>query len=142
MKSETTLSFLKNLYNRGDETNRGLALKRALLSLAVPVTAGLAMACYGVPMENEFNCSNNVDDDNDGQVDCDDSECSSAEVCRGGCFDGVDNEGDGETDCDDWSCSGSEACLSLTGCSDGDDNDSNGLTDCDDPACSGSADCP
>jgi len=142
MKDNSNLTQLKDLCNDDRKSNRGGLLKSALLGLAIPASATLAMACYGVPMETETSCTNGIDEDGNGLVDCDDSVCSDTEVCRAGCFDGVDNNADGATDCDSWSCTGSEACLSITGCSDGEDNDENGLIDCDDPACAGSPDCP
>ena len=51
-------------------------------------------------------CDNTTDDDCDGQMDCDDSECSNALVCQSGndpeiCDDGIDNDLDGKADCAD-----------------------------------------
>lgn len=142
MNDKTNLEQLKDLYNDDHQSKKGSVLKRALLGLAVPVGATLAVACYGVPMDTETSCTDNYDNDDNGHFDCEDDVCSDTEVCTGGCFDGVDNNDDGAVDCDSWSCTGSESCLSITGCSDGIDNDGNGDTDCDDRACSGSPDCP
>jgi hypothetical protein len=63
-------------------------------------------------------CSNNVDDDGDGKVDCADTECPGTNtcgigcICSGGngvatetaCADGKDNDGDLEIDCNDSNC--------------------------------------
>ena len=47
-----------------------------------------------------------IDNDCDNNTDCDDSECSTALVCRVGsepeiCDDGIDNDGDNKVDCSD-----------------------------------------
>lgn len=92
------------------------------------------------PKEGQFisecNCSDGLDDDGDGDIDCADSDCGQDECCNVECFceDGIDNDGDGTTDCadtdcaDNFCCDGSFEC----NCNDGIDNDGNGLTDCDD----------
>jgi hypothetical protein len=57
-------------------------------------------------------CSNGVDDDMDGYVDCDDSDCSTngcvpfclPEHDQSRCTDGLDNDMDGKTDCEDEQC--------------------------------------
>lgn len=63
-------------------------------------------------------CSNGVDDDGDGRVDCADSECPGTTTCGQGCYcisgqprefactDGVDNDKDATVDCRDPDCSG------------------------------------
>lgn len=91
----------------------------------------------------ETNCSDSIDNDGDGQIDCNDTDCSSDSACTGpttetDCSDDVDNDGDGNTDCLDSDCSADPACTgptTETACSDGVDNDSDGQTDCDDEDC-------
>jgi len=58
------------------------------------------------------------------------------------CSDGVDNDDNGYVDCEDNACKGTAACCtpigaetSLEACSDGVDNDCNGYTDCADFSC-------
>lgn len=90
----------------------------------------------------EFDCFNNVDDDNNGKTDCDDEacegrSCGAACIChnlqRGEarCFDGIgddggalflpdggpegDNDGDGKADCNDDDCAG-RSCSFEPGC--------------------------
>ncbi len=49
-------------------------------------------------------CDDGVDNDGDGQVDCDDPDCDQFPDCFGGnedCFNGIDDDGDGLIDCDD-----------------------------------------
>lgn len=147
MNGDATLGFLKRLYQKAETSDRGAALRRALLSVAVPAAAGLAMACYGVPMEEYTGpnddvevCSNGVDDDSDGATDCDDSECAHLELCLG-CTDGIDNDDNDRTDCADSSCSGLEVCQGPGACADDADNDGDGLADCMDSDCAGSGDC-
>ena len=53
------------------------------------------------------------------------------------CTDGVDDDGDGDTDCADFDCFGNAGCALAqeTSCDDGQDNDGDGLVDCDDCDC-------
>ncbi len=89
----------------------------------------------------ETNCSDGIDNDNDGATDCDDSDCASDPACSTPdpeiCDDGVDNDGDGATDCDDSDCADDPACSTPDPeiCDDGVDNDGDGATDCDDSDC-------
>jgi hypothetical protein len=60
-------------------------------------------------------CNDNVDNDNDGLVDCADPDCSGESFCgaegrKDTCSDGIDNDGDGLTDCDDDGCAKNKAC--------------------------------
>ena len=56
-------------------------------------------------------CDNNRDDDLDGQVDCDDSDCARHNACQAEiCGNGEDDDGDGAADCDDSDCEAEEAC--------------------------------
>ena len=52
-------------------------------------------------------CGNNADDDGDGDVDCEDSDCP---ACPEICDNGADDDGDGDADCDDSDCSEAESC--------------------------------
>ena len=63
--------------------------------------------------KKETNCSNRVDDDGDGMVDCADADCQNDPACKVGqgpentdarCSDWFDNDGDGLMDCDDPDC--------------------------------------
>lgn len=49
-------------------------------------------------------CGDGLDNDCDGLVDADDSDCSP--LAESNCFDGIDNNGDGFTDCADQTCDG------------------------------------
>jgi hypothetical protein len=81
----------------------------------------------GDPEDTDALCSDGVDNDGDGYLDCDDFDCSRSDavtVCGGSagesmptgdpedtdalCSDGVDNDGDGFLDCDDYDCSRSD----------------------------------
>ena len=69
------------------------------LALALPAGLGLlSVGCNGDddgPVEQ--NCTDGVDDDNDGDVDCDDADCASLLACQG-----TDTDTDGDTgDTDD-----------------------------------------
>ena len=80
----------------------------------------------------ETNCIDGVDNNFNGQTDCDDTNCQKiwpdcflvAEICD----DSVDNDGDGLIDLDDPDCL-------ETDCNDGVDNNGDGLIDCDDANC-------
>lgn len=49
-------------------------------------------------------CSNGIDDDNDGFVDCEDNDCSASNEIECECSDGIDNDADGFTDDEDSDC--------------------------------------
>ena len=96
--------------------------------------------------EEGVECTDRVDNDDDGFVDCDDPDCIGQRVCQTmaensdeRCSDNLDNDGDTLIDCDDpecselHRCSGSEDTAEL--CSDEIDNDNDQLTDCADPDC-------
>lgn len=57
------------------------------------------------------------------------------------CTDGVDNDGDGFLDCADFDCNGQTGCQPEI-CDDNIDNDGDGFTDCNDLDCSGVPPCP
>ncbi len=116
-------------------------------------TPEAVMFCATRPDED---CANRVDDDHDGNVDCDDRDCQGTPACPQEddmveCFDGVDNDDDGFIDCDDFSCNDVErgnadpavaaACAeaaesTLEECMNGIDDDGDDFTDCADFSCS------
>lgn len=56
-------------------------------------------------------CDDSLDDDDDGDIDCDDSDCSEDTACvESICDDELDDDDDGDTDCDDSDCSADTAC--------------------------------
>jgi len=60
-------------------------------------------------------CVNNIYDDGDGLVDCDDNDCLSEFDCLGVqgseiCDNNIDDDGDGLIDCDDNNCIGHPSC--------------------------------
>jgi hypothetical protein len=89
----------------------------------------------------ESNCTDGTDNDGDGKVDCDDTDCSSDHTAcptnEGNCNDGIDNDHDSDTDCDDTDCSSNPDCAppTETNCNDGVDNDGDTKKDCDDTDC-------
>ncbi len=86
-------------------------------------------------------CDNGVDDDDDGLADCDDPECASACTTGEVCDNGVDDDGDGAVDCADSECSWDPACHGRERCDNGIDDDGDGLVDCEDPICETSTHC-
>lgn len=66
----------------------------------------------------ETNCLNNTDDDLDGAIDCQDSDCTgksgpggvTCQLPETSCANGGDDDGDGLTDCADPDCIGTLAC--------------------------------
>jgi len=90
----------------------------------------------------ETDCADGVDNDGNGDVDCDDAACFGVGSCttETDCGDGLDNDADGDIDCADTDCSGVGFCGAEntdTACSDGEDNDGDGLVDCADTECTG-----
>ena len=102
-------------------------------------------------------CDDGVDNDGDGDIDCEDQDCWGSDLCPGqrtaiyaapletgaDCSDGADNDGDGLIDCDDEDCSQLDYCLGSpaygepfeANCGDGIDNDDDGGVDCADQDC-------
>ena len=79
-----------------------------------PIVLDDALECMEVTPEE---CSDGIDNDGDGLLDCDDSDCNGLDVCSlsesstGACQDGVDNDGDGLTDCQDSDCRFFDFCV-------------------------------
>jgi hypothetical protein len=94
------------------------------------------------------NCTNGVDDDCNGFVDCADPACFGNRACvvpgREICNNGIDDNDNGLVDCADPQCVGSPACVVGMGieiCDNGIDDNGNGLVDCADPQCAQFAGC-
>ena len=127
--------------------------------------------CFtGFAEDNEYSCSDGIDNDGDSYTDCGDRSCqntvyccpsSSPENTLEACSDGVDNDCNGYIDCNDNSCKKStdpdvktycqakicgDKCTTgkeetIELCTDGVDNDMNGYTDCKDNGCKNLAVC-
>ena len=74
-----------------------------------------------VPENTDSLCSNGIDDDSDGLVDCFDADCSRTSVCalpippvsentNAACSNGIDDDGDGLRDCADPDCFQIDVC--------------------------------
>ena len=95
---------------------------------------------YGPPAEL---CSNDWDDDSDGLVDCDDTDCMAVRPCPAPpeiCGNGKDDDGDRVQDCRDADCADiappcTEICGNLS------DDDDDGYPDCYDDDCNGQPAC-
>lgn len=95
--------------------------------------------------DSETECSDQVDNDGDGDTDCFDGDCSADPYCasEANCIDQFDNDADGLTDCQDDDCANNPTCLADEICDNAMDDDNDGLTDCFDeectdfPACTG-----
>ncbi len=88
--------------------------------------------CFGDPTPSgESNCGDGVDNDCDGDIDCDDSHC------------GGDSCGANGMICSGSNCvcsgNGGTVQSSESACTDGHDNDCDGSTDCGDPNCNGAS---
>jgi len=58
-------------------------------------------------------CGDAIDNDGDGDVDCDDADCAQLPQCvELYCDDSIDNDGDGDTDCADDDCTYDPTCVS------------------------------
>jgi RHS repeat-associated protein len=87
-------------------------------------------------------CSDHMDSDGDGLVDCNDPDCAGRTPCLPeSCTNGTDEDGDGKIDCPDQDCSGVPPCVE-TDCADGIDNEGDEYIDCNDRECSNSSSCP
>ena len=60
---------------------------------------------------NSENCTNEIDDDGDGDIDCDDSNCSANVACMiEDCTNHTDDDTDGDIDCEDSDCADNILC--------------------------------
>jgi hypothetical protein len=99
-------------------------------------TNGIGDACEAAEI-----CDNEVDDDGDQLIDCDDPDCESA--CSGTeiCGNDLDDDGDQLIDCDDPDCATSVLCTITELCGNDLDDDGDQLIDCDDPDCASAVAC-
>ena len=111
-------------------------------------------AWYSPPFED---CTNGVDDDYDGEIDCADSDCDEAPECQMDgmgplpfeeCNNGVDDDLDGAIDCADSDCDEAPECQMAGGepvpfedCDNGVDDDYDGAIDCADSDCDEAPEC-
>lgn len=114
------------------------------------------VSCVPV-LDVEGSCTDHVDDDCDGLLDCEDAvDCGTSLDClvscvpsgesEATCNDQGDDDCDGFIDCDDIDCTGAGNCKTdctpkPEDCTDGEDNDCDGFTDCLDSACAAGAAC-
>lgn len=88
-------------------------------------------------------CDEPLDEDEDGDVNCDDDDCKTHSTCNPGsdpeteCANGIDDDSDGAIDCDDADCVTDPACQGdkETQCDNGEDDDGDGAIDCNDADC-------
>ena len=90
-----------------------MVMEWSIVTIQIVCTIGFAIAEERrVPTTGgsgfEYNCSDGIDDDYDGYIDCDDSDCMYDSFCMSTsyevCDDYFDNDGDGMVDCDDSDC--------------------------------------
>ncbi len=98
-------------------------------------------------------CSDGLDNDGNGLVDCQELPCAEFSFCQERsevtCADGLDNDLDGAIDCQDpgccvtAQCQATKACgeQAAAACADGLDNNDNGRVDCNDFSCAAQAGC-
>jgi hypothetical protein len=95
----------------------------------------------GVCTATEALCNDGIDNDNDGFIDCADTNCALQADCLDmeiNCDDGIDNDGDNMIDCADADCVSTYVCQQAERemiCDDGVDNDNDGFADCIDSDC-------
>ena len=145
------------IVNSESETGRAKCKRGTALLLLVPWLCACTIFTEFDPDLHTENfletCSDGIDNDSDGLVDCEDTGCSELDHCKESsdatCVDGKDNDQDGFTDCKDPSCCPYATCYkdatcgekTWQACTDGADNDNNGLTDCADFSCRAIPEC-
>lgn len=117
-------------------------MKRLLFCLSL-ASCGLLIQ-VNPPNESGGQCADNIDNDNDQAIDCQDEDCSSETNCsqvESNCIDGLDDDGDELIDCADPDCANGPDCQEAGNCQDGLDNDGDDLADCADPDCANEIAC-
>jgi len=128
MEAREVTAYLHELCRRVDrgEPLSGLTrgLGRILRPVALPAAVVIVLGTGGCLEEEEEPapdteiCSDAIDNDGDGMVDCDDSDCATSTLCYGmpfeeNCADAVDDDGDGLVDCDDDDCDDTPECAPM-----------------------------
>ncbi|MDI7268397.1 MAG: hypothetical protein QME96_10415, partial [Myxococcota bacterium] len=85
-------------------------------------------------------CDNDTDDNGNGLIDCEDSQCRADAACAEACGNAEDDDADALVDCADPDCGDDPACFE-SACGDSTDNDGDGSTDCADFECVGATEC-
>ena len=141
-------------------SSSSLGLQRRRSANVLPLLAGLILLITGCGRSIVFHdpdatdsgpgqeiCTNGVDDDDDGLIDCVDPDCRTHPSCSSTnpeiCTNKQDDDGDGFVDCQDPDCKTHPACGTTTPevCTNGRDDDGDGLVDCNDPDCFGHSNC-
>jgi len=77
-------------------------------------TAAFARLTAYCDLTDEVDCSDGLDDNFDGKIDCADPSCANKDACPSNletnCSDGLDNDSDGQFDCADEDCQQDEWC--------------------------------
>jgi hypothetical protein len=95
-----------------------------------------------VPSSEVGLCNDNIDNDEDLDEDCQDTDCAADPVCiESDCGNFIDDDGDFVTDCRDDDCVGSSDCEEVGLCGNGLDDDGDGQDDCSDSECGCSFEC-
>jgi hypothetical protein len=107
---------------------RRAPLPRIVTRLAAPVAVPLVLgispalaACATDERDVEEGCTDGVDNDGDGEIDCADDDCLEETAClaqptygvgfESVCSDGLDDDADGSIDCADADCVNDPSCL-------------------------------
>jgi hypothetical protein len=77
-----------------------------------PMGGGMSSYSYSsMTPPNEYHCGDDVDNDNDSLVDCEDTaDCTFSSYCMENCTNGIDDDGDLDVDCDDAFCTNHPNC--------------------------------
>lgn len=65
---------------------------------------------WGYGDDSETSCTDSVDNDNDGLIDCEDSDCSNDASCQEQCTNLIDDNNNGLIDCEDPACANDPNC--------------------------------
>ena len=95
------------------------------------------MMRLSIVLTSPEDCTNGLDDDGDGLIDCEDPSCTDDPTCPEICDNSVDDDADGDIDCGDSECLCDPACAPFPpeDCGNGIDDDCDGDTDCNDSDC-------
>ncbi|MBU0636258.1 hypothetical protein KKE06_04495 [Candidatus Micrarchaeota archaeon] len=127
-------------YDYTCEWNDPPSVQNVCEKLGITEQGGPIYACVGIDLGPEPEvCYDDKDNDADGLIDCEDSDCAASIHCTEFeiCNDEIDNDNDGLIDCrEDPDCEGDIVCeMPESICDDNEDNDGDGVKDCEDPDC-------
>lgn len=135
------LLLILQLFACGGDGSTNTSTKECDTDVAIDCTNPACSATtWCLEQSVQEHCYNGIDDDNNGQIDCQDAACNALFICQENiedCANGKDDDGDSLIDCQDTACKNTSLCkANAENCATDEDEDGDSLVGCMDPDCS------